>query len=151
MELLINGKFTDQELNELKEEFREQNITVDRYFTKGIEAEEIIRVLLRDFDLYTFLRDGILFTSLASICKKTIEWIKNKKKDSNIQIEAQLGFKIKDKEIVINLSIPFKNEENFWKELKNVLTIGFVMNVKEGEIVFITWDIENQKIRIFRF
>ncbi len=152
MQLLIDGKFNTKELKELEGELKEWDIEVGRYFTRGIEAEEIVRLLLRDFDAYTFLRNGILFTLLANIARRAIEWVKTKKDSAKIQTGFELEFSRSDgQEVRITLGVPAENNKLFWQEIKTIITIEFVDGIRKGEIVSITWDDERQKIKIVRF
>jgi hypothetical protein len=152
MQLLIDGKFNKKELKELEEKLKEWDIEVGRYFTRGIDAEEIVRLLLRDFDAYTFLRNGTLFTLLANIARRAIEWVKTKKNSVKIQTGFELEFSRSDgQEVRITLGVPVENNRLFWQEIKTIITIEFVNGIQKGEIVSITWDNERQKIKIVRF
>ena len=68
MEVLLNGKFTEQERNELSKEL---NIQVYEYKTKAVDLGEIVRLVFKDFDAISLLRDGVLFSVLSGLVKKS--------------------------------------------------------------------------------
>jgi len=147
VELLVNGKFTDDEIQELSKKL---GVKVGRYSTRSIDIQEIIRFIFRDFDAFILLRDGILFTTLSVLTKKAVRWIKNKKKNVEIQIGVELIFKNKDKNFSVNIGIPTKDNDLFQRQLENILTIEFIDTINKGEIVSMTWDSINKKIKIIR-
>ena len=151
MELLINGKFTDEELKETEVLFRELKVSVHRYSTKGIEAEEIVRAIFRDFDALTLIRDGIIFEIILLYTRKFLGWVRNKKPEAKIQITFNLSFG-NDKPVVM-ISIPeqIEKDSKFITQLKICLTEDFVDSLKKGEIVSVLWDEDNQEIKIIRF
>jgi len=151
MELLINGKFTDEELKEIEVLFRELKVSVCRYSTKGIEIGEIVRAIFRDFNALTLIRDGIIFEIILSCTHKFLGWVRNKKPETKIQIIFNLSFG-NDKPVVM-ISIPeqIEKDSKFITQLKTCLTEDFVDSLKKGEIVLLLWDEDNQEIKIIHF
>jgi len=151
MELLINGKFTDEELKEIEVLFRELKVSVRRYSTKGIEIGEIVRAIFRDFNALALIRDGIIFEIILSCTRKFLGWVRNKKLEAKIQITFNLSFG-NDKPVVM-ISIPeqIEKDSKFITQLKTCLTEDFVDSLKRGEIVSLLWDEDNQEIKIIHF
>lgn len=146
-ELLISGNFSDEELKELEEVLKDKDIEVGRYFVKLFEAEEIVKILFRDFDAYQILRDGFLFELLMFGIGKAISWARNKKPKAKVLAGAELRFKAKKGEIPVNFGIPADNKK-YWNELEKSLTTSYLDSLGDGEIVNIYWDAKNDKINI---
>lgn len=146
-ELLVSGDFTEDELKELEKVLADKDIEVAKYFVKTFEAEEIVRILFRDFNAYQFLRDGILFELLMFAFTKGVSWIKGKKPKAKISTDIELRFKTNNKEVPVNIGVPSDNKK-FWPQLEKTLTVDFVDSLKEGEIVNIYWDAKEDKVNI---
>ena len=70
MKLLVNGNFTDEELEEIKTIFTEEEIGIERYIIKDIDFREITRIIFKDFSVVDFLRDLTLAEVLVGFSKK---------------------------------------------------------------------------------
>ncbi len=157
MQLLINGDLTDEEIQNISANLKEKNIKVSRYYTFSIETKEIVKLLFRDFDAFTLLRDGVFFIMISWAVKRAINLILEKKKDVEIQTGIELVFRSDKKTCSINIRVPLKNTDIFWKELENTLTLEFTKtlkftkNLKDKEITSIIWDNDNKKLKIIKF
>jgi len=151
MLLFVDGNFKNKELKELKKILSKKDIIVIGYKTRAIEPVEIVRLIFRDFNMMSFLRNGILFRILIFLFTKAHTWIKKKRRKAQIQMGARIGFKQKSRTVFIHLGIPENNIKIFFDRLKSVLTINFVNKIKEKEQVSMTWDERKQKIKIDRF
>jgi len=147
-QLAVNGKFNDEELAELQVELQQEHITVCRGFTKGIDAFEIVRMIFHNYDVLSFLRDGILFEILTQLFNKTLKWAKNKKPNAEIQIAFELNFG--DDKPIVTVGLPFDQEKSR-VELKKVITIDFIDSLRKGEIISIAWDKDKDEIKVIRF
>jgi len=147
IELLVSGSFTSQELKELENKVLFKKFSVHRYLVKTFETEEVIRLFFRDLDAYTLLRDGILFEILKLGVSRSWNWVKSKKPKAKISAGVELHFKKKDGIIPVNVPLPLGNKRR-WRSLEKTLTTKFIDSCKKGEMVNLTWDISNDKVKV---
>ncbi len=88
---------------------------------------------------------------LETTIAKTWGWVRTKKSKAEIQISFKL--KIGDDKPVINLSAPDDTNDlvAFSQDIEHLLTIEFISSLKKGEMISISWDNTNKKIKIVRF
>lgn len=156
MEILIDGKFSDEEIEQFSKELGQKDIVVKQFFTKTIDLSEvvleIVKIIFKDFDAISFLRDGLLWTSLSLLVGKTIGWIKSKKSNVKVQSRSELRFKVTSKkEVVVNISHPENPDRWFWEAIENSVTEKLLNKVETEEKISISWDDEHKKIKIIKF
>ena len=150
-QVLLNGKFTDEERQEFASLFIDDGFEAGEYITKGIDPTEVVRIIFHDFNAVSFIRDFLLGKVLEATIAKTWGWVHTKKPEAEIQISFQL--KIDDDKPVINLSVPDDANDlaAFSQDIDHLLTIEFTGSLKKGEVISIGWDNANKKIKIVRF
>ena len=148
MDVLLNGQFTEEERDELSKELK---LPVFEYVTKSIDPQEIVRILFRDFDAWTFLRDGILFSTISSTTKKTLSWVKKKKKNAKIQLAIEVLVKRNAESFSLNIFVPADDVDNFFLMLMTELNDDFIEGIQDKEILSIGKDDENvTRLKIIR-
>lgn len=145
MELIATGKLDVDDRKELSEIL---DINVGWGIAKSFDLGEIIQLIFRDFDATVLLRDGILFSTLSGLSKKAFKYVKNKKPKAEVSISSDLVFEYKDKNIAINIIFPEQDSDKFLEEVERELTLKFLEESKDKEIIDIKW--EDSKIKIQR-
>lgn len=150
-QVLLNGKFTDEERQEFVSLFIDDGFETGEYITKGIDPNEIVRIIFHDFNAISFIRDFILGKVLETTIARTWGWVHTKKPEAEIQISFQL--KIGDDKPVLNLSAPDDTNDlvAFSQNIDRLVTVEFIGSLKKGEMISIGWDNTNKKIKIVRF
>ncbi|MCL5125309.1 MAG: hypothetical protein M1511_12580 [Deltaproteobacteria bacterium] len=150
MELLVNGKFTEEELAELQSLLQEKKVEVAPYFTKTFSEAELVRLLFRDLDAYQLLRDGLLFELIQWAVIRAYKWAKSKKPQAKINTSIELHFKDKNGDVnPINVGFP-PEEQEAWNQLKESVNVQFIESLDNQEIVNFYWDEKDKKLKVQR-
>ncbi|OGF20572.1 hypothetical protein A2316_00470 [Candidatus Falkowbacteria bacterium RIFOXYB2_FULL_38_15] len=151
MKLLVNGNFTDEELEEIKTIFTEEEIGIERYIIKDIDFREITRIIFKDFSVVDFLRDLTLAEILVGFSKKVFHWVIRKKPNTEVQIKFELSFGLNKP--VVNLGFPkdYTDYDDFSQTIRIEITDEFATSLKKGEMISVFWDKKNRCLKIIRF
>lgn len=141
--LLINGEFSNSDLKELKNIIPD-NFTIEKYITKSIEKQKIIKIILR-FTV-SVISSGIAWEIIKLGFIRTYDWIKNKKPDVEIQTGITILIQGKKKHISINLGVPIKEFDLFIKDYNKQITSKLIKQNKNGTIISGKWDKKKKKI-----
>ena len=137
MNLLLNGDFTEEQRKELGKEI---GVDVFEYITKGIDHQEIVRLLFRDLDAWILIRDGLLYSLLTGAVKNAITWVRNRKNKAVVQTAVELVVTRDKTSFSVNLFVPANNVEAFTLKLKEKFDDNFFETVKNKEIISISLD-----------
>ena len=154
-QLVIKGAITSDEFNKARKYFFAENIEISRSVTKTVEPSEIIQLIFRDFDAYTFLRDGILFTFLAERVKKIFLWfrknIEEKRRPKVIWIHV-IFEKDNAVKLSVNLYLPDDKDKAkiILEQLKIKFTVDYITKINKHEIWTIGYDNNGVQIQIFK-
>lgn len=106
MRIDIEGEITMNELNELRVLLDNENVTVDRGLSKGIDLHHVLNIVFSDFNYGNFLRDKLVDTSIMIIINKIRLYYKHRKDlDLKMQFDDSISFMEKTFNLKINCSI----------------------------------------------
>lgn len=148
--LSISGNISRDEIEELKDELKELDVFPNKLETFSAEIPEWINLAFRHFDTITFLRDFILSSLLASTISKIKNWAKAEKGKEIKGVWVVYIFNIEGVNFSLNIMSDVDHLENIFKEVKNILTIDYVLeNIKPNSIVSFSWDEKENKVICF--
>ncbi len=109
MQVLLNGRFTDEERSELGTVMRkiDSNIDVHESITKSQDLVEIVRASLQVDSLPQLLVDGVIFEAIKESTLALYRWIKSKKPDAELHLNIRCTIESK----TTILAIPEKEED----------------------------------------
>lgn len=146
MKLLINGDFEKEDLQEIEKELSRYQVKTGRFITAGIDMAEIVRLFF-EFAVES-AGSGIIGNAFYDVLKVVIKWVKNKKPKAEIQVTIGLDFG--NEKPNIRIAVPIDNVELFKIQIEKTLTVEFIGSLKKGEAIQLTWDENNNGIKIFR-
>lgn len=152
MDLVIGKQITDTDKKKLKKSIGEEELEIASSETKMLDegATELVKVIFRNFDAISFLRDGVLWALVDKSFSEARKFVKSKfGKNKEVTGSAMIGFK-QDEDSTTTLNIGFSREldDEFLKKLENKITEEFINEVESGATLYISWDKENRDIKV---
>jgi len=161
-ELLVTGKFSDEEFAKLAVKLKPYRIKVYRrtechgvafHSTDAMPhvsppfvfAYEVIKICFYGFNGARFITNLLLSKILVLLFNKTIKWVKNKRPRAKIQTEFELNLGSKP---TITATVTF-NSEDVKNDFKEIMVSEFIGSLKDKS-VSIVWDKANDEINISR-
>jgi len=151
--VLISGNITELEIKELQNELSNENINIDKLQVKSQTIQDIIQLVLQDFNLICFTRDfvlsGIVKASYSIVNKVVKKLEKKNKKIGNVGLEFEVSTK-KGKPVIIKFNSKPENFELLISQVDKIVTIKFIDELTNERQVFISID-SDKKINIKKF
>lgn len=109
MYILLNGKFSDEDRLELKQEMQKIAPDIDVYesITKSQDFVEIVRASLQIDSLQRLLVDGIIFELIKESTLMLYRWVRSKKPTAELHLNIHCTIESK----TTILAIPDKEED----------------------------------------
>ncbi|HEX4849382.1 MAG TPA: hypothetical protein VFV08_01185 [Puia sp.] len=157
--LLIQGNFSEEELEEVKREIGTEDFEITKYvslhiYNKLPGNEDFLNLIFNDFHITTFLRDYLFGECLAAIIKgiqKVSSFLIHKKKKQINNITVFLEVEKSDKTTVfVNVRAKFDKIDLLIQEVNTSISDNFFERIPIGKNVSITLDQrDNLKILVY--
>ena len=139
--IITSGMVSREEVMSAKEIFGDE-ISINGYKTKGLDQTEVIKFIIRHFDLTNF----IICYSLGRIVDKVIGWFKNNKKAGTVWISFSI--KQQDKSVSFNIMSSDKNIDKIMEFISDDLIKSTFDESRDKAVVTIGQDNDSSDIKI---
>ena len=139
--IITSGMISKEEVESAKEIFGD-GVSINGYRTKGFDQVEVIKFIIRHFDLTNF----IICYSLGRVVDKVIDWFKNNKKAGTVWVAFSV--KQQDKSVSFNIMSSDKNIGKIMKFISDDLIKSTFNESKDKAIITIGQDNDSSEIKI---